>query len=99
MAIGDQDAQAPRGLASQRPPEAVPASMSNPVAAKQTLANRYEIWRAAWQRLFGYDFFISYAWVDGRPYAEALERGLSAPPEKFRCFIDQKEKRHASHPG
>ena len=41
--------------------------------------------------LFGYDFFISYAWVDGRPYAEALERGLSAPPEKFRCFIDQKE--------
>jgi len=73
--------------------------MSNPVTAKQTLANRYEIWRAAWQRLFGYDFFISYAWVDGRPYAEALERGLSAPPEKFRCFIDQKEKRHASRPG
>jgi WD40 repeat protein len=65
----------------QRPPEEVTPSAGI----------RYEIWRAAWQRLFGYDFFISYAWVDGRPYAEALERGLSAPPQRFRCFIDQKE--------
>ena len=40
----------------------------------------YESWGAAWQRLFGYDFFISYAWADGRPYAEALEKGLGAPP-------------------
>ena len=56
-----------------------------------SIVGRYGTWRAAWQRLFGYDFFISYAWSDGRPYAEALERGLAAPPSRFRCFIDQKD--------
>lgn len=39
--------------------------------------------------LFGYDFFISYAWVDGRAYALALERELRA--RGFQCFLDSSE--------
>jgi WD40 repeat protein len=93
MRMADENAQAPRDVASQRPPEADPHSVPSPVPAalEQTLSSRYETLRLAWQRIFGYDFFISYAWADGRPYAEALGRGLSAPPHRFRYFIDQKE--------
>jgi WD40 repeat protein len=54
-------------------------------------ASRVQLWRAAWHRLFGYDFFISYAWADGRPYAEALERALTQLSPKYRCFLDQKQ--------
>jgi TIR domain len=59
--------------------------------SRQTKVTRIEILKAAIQRLFGYDFFISYAWYDGRPYAEALVRRLALKPYGYRCFIDQKE--------
>ena len=36
--------------------------------------------------IFGYDFFISYTWSDGRGYAKALARTLHA--EGFECFLD-----------
>ncbi|MBK8085128.1 MAG: toll/interleukin-1 receptor domain-containing protein [Devosia sp.] len=45
----------------------------------------------AWERLFRYDFFISYAWVDGRDYAVALVDQLRARPYRPRCFIDHTE--------
>jgi hypothetical protein len=45
----------------------------------------------AWERLFRYDFFISYAWVDGRDYAVALVDQLKARPYRPRCFIDHAE--------
>jgi hypothetical protein len=48
--------------------------------SRQTKVTRIEILKAAIQRLFGYDFFISYAWYDGRPYAEALVRRLALKP-------------------
>ncbi len=36
--------------------------------------------------LFGYDFFISYTWSDGRIYAKALAHRLEA--DGFECFLD-----------
>jgi WD40 repeat protein len=36
--------------------------------------------------LFGYDFFIAYAWKDGREYAAELRRQLEA--KRFECFLD-----------
>jgi len=36
--------------------------------------------------LFGFDFFISYAWVDGRQYAIDLQRKLNE--RGFSCFFD-----------
>jgi WD40 repeat protein len=54
-------------------------------------ANFPRLVRAAWERLFGYDFFISYAWRDGRSYAEALYSRLTSPQHRYRCFIDDKE--------
>jgi hypothetical protein len=43
-----------------------------------------------WQRLvdscFGYDFFVSYAWADGRTYAVQLTKKLEAMG--FECFLD-----------
>lgn len=41
--------------------------------------------------LFGYDFFISYAWADGRSYALSLRDRLSTGGNRFRCFLDAKE--------
>jgi hypothetical protein len=38
--------------------------------------------------LFGFDFFSSYAFEDGRAYATAREANLRG---RYRCFLDQKE--------
>ena len=40
---------------------------------------------------FGYDFFISYAWADGRAYAVNLLERLSKDGRSFRCFLNSKE--------
>ncbi len=49
--------------------------------------------RSLWGRLadtvFGYDYFISYAWSDGRTYAEGLARALRK--SGFECFLDSDE--------
>jgi WD40 repeat protein len=42
-------------------------------------------------RLFGFDFFISYAQSDGTGYAEALRERLVKPPRSFDCFIDLRD--------
>ncbi len=39
--------------------------------------------------LFGYDFFISYCWADGRKYAVALQKRLNALG--FNCFLDSSD--------
>ncbi len=55
---------------------------------------RQSLWQrlaTAWERLFRYDFFISYAWADGRAYAVALVHQLKARPYRPRCFIDHTE--------
>lgn len=44
--------------------------------------------RTSWDRAFGYDFFVSYAWKDGQTYADALVDQLSAG-RKYRCFLDK----------
>ena len=44
-------------------------------------------WIDAW--LMGYDVFVSYAWLDGRAYAEKLVLGLKA--NGYRCFLDSSE--------
>ena len=46
--------------------------------------------RSVWQwmadTIFGYDFFISYTWSDGRNYSQALARELKSLG--FECFLD-----------
>jgi len=37
--------------------------------------------------IFGYDFFISYAWSDGSAYATALSRQLQV--QGFEVFLDR----------
>ena len=39
--------------------------------------------------VFGYDFFISYAWADGRPFALSLQKQLVQ--RGFDCFLDSSE--------
>ena len=45
--------------------------------------------RRAADFLFGYDFFICYAWADGRAYAVTLEHALEAMG--FECFLDSSD--------
>jgi hypothetical protein len=51
--------------------------------------------RSLWQRLvdavFGYDYFISYAWADGHVYATKLDESLRN--SGFECFLDSSEYR------
>jgi hypothetical protein len=42
--------------------------------------------RRVFSYLFGYDFFISYSWQDGRSYAMSLYSQLSE--QKYTCFLD-----------
>ncbi len=53
--------------------------------------NLFDSIKAAWNRFFGFDFFISYAWEGGSSYAHALQSILSE--KNYRCFIDFKEMR------
>lgn len=39
--------------------------------------------------LFGYDFFISYCWADGRQYAVELQKKLEE--HGFKCFLDSND--------
>lgn len=39
--------------------------------------------------VFGYDFFISYCWADGRDYAVALAKQLQE--QGFECFLDSSD--------
>ncbi|MAS94388.1 MAG: hypothetical protein CMO55_14410 [Verrucomicrobiales bacterium] len=45
--------------------------------------------RRVTDRLFGYDYFISYAWDDGRTYAVELHRRLES--SGFNCFLDSSD--------
>lgn len=45
--------------------------------------------RVLWDALVGYDVFLSYAWADGRPYAQALATALRNAG--YRCFLDDSE--------
>lgn len=51
--------------------------------------------RGLWQRindwLFGYDYFISYRWSDGRAYAVSLAERLKHQDHGFECFLDSIE--------
>jgi hypothetical protein len=53
------------------------------------LEERRGLLRQALDFVFGYDFFISYAWSDGAVYAAALARQLEA--EGFEVFLDREE--------
>jgi WD40 repeat protein len=53
------------------------------MARKQSLFRKLADW------LFGYDFFISYAWADGRNYALQLNDALEQ--RGFDCFLDSEE--------
>ena len=56
-------------------------------------ANSAPLRRSFWQRrvdaLFGYDFFISYAWADGKTYAHDLAQRLTR--RGFECFLDNRD--------
>ncbi|WP_327212711.1 TIR domain-containing protein (plasmid) [Rhizobium beringeri] len=50
---------------------------------------RRSIWRAFLDRVFGYDFFISYCWADGQRYATALAKSLEE--RGYELFLDRKD--------
>lgn len=49
------------------------------------------LWRRLLDSAFGYDFFISYAWTDGGPYAEALVAKLEE--NGYEVFLDRQDYR------
>jgi hypothetical protein len=65
--------------------------MSNEQGSSVSWRERLSLWSMALQTLFGYDFFISYAWADGRPYAQELACRLARSRPSFRCFLDEKD--------
>jgi hypothetical protein len=52
-------------------------------------------WRHIIDFVFGYDFFVSYAWEDGRDYASPLAEALEH--RGFECFIDDKSLSRGDH--
>ncbi len=48
-----------------------------------------KFWQQVINVLFGYDFFISYAWDDGRNYAIKLVDALEK--HQFECFLDSRD--------
>lgn len=46
-------------------------------------------WRRVIDLIFGYDYFISYAWSDGREYATNLLKALES--QRLKCFLDSEE--------
>jgi tetratricopeptide (TPR) repeat protein len=67
-----------------------PSATTGPPSSTANVHGPWQELRAAWQRLFGYDFFVSYAWLDGRAYAEVLVEQLTAR-YRYRCFLDDRE--------
>lgn len=59
------------------------------MADRATGVGRRGIQRVLVDAVFGYDYFISYAWSDGRSYAVALAQALE--DEGFVCFLDSRE--------
>lgn len=80
---------------------------SGPPSASNTVANKVEVdpefaaavadvkkrtFLEAWEDfLYGYDFFVSYRWEDGRDYAVALAQALQHLPEGYSVFLDSSE--------
>ncbi len=48
--------------------------------------SRRSLWQKILDFIFGYDFFISYTWSDGRTYSKAL--ALTLKSYGFECFLD-----------
>jgi hypothetical protein len=55
----------------------------------KTREPKRSLFQSAVDFLFGYDFFISYAWKDARSYALALAEKLGT--QGFQCFLDSTE--------
>ncbi len=50
---------------------------------------RQSLWRRLANRIWGYDFFVSYNWATGGPYAVSLAERLR--DRGYDCFLDQSE--------
>ena len=76
-------------MSNQR--EAIPPKHDNQIqenagAPRSLVSARFQT-IADW--FFGYDFFISYCWKDGRKYAVELNRQLGE--YGFNCFLDSSD--------
>jgi len=60
-----------------------------PEASKRAEEPTRSLFQNAVDFLFGYDFFISYAWKDARSYAVAVANKLRT--QGFECFLDSTE--------
>ena len=67
----------------------VELNMKSEQGLGEDLLNRAKLFQRIIDFLFGYDFFISYAWDDGRAYAVKLAEKLRS--EGFICFLDTQE--------
>jgi WD40 repeat protein len=60
-------------------------------AGSNALGEKKSLWQELVARVFGYDYFISYSWSDGRVYATRLAESLHN--SGFECFLDSSEYR------
>ncbi|MCB1237403.1 MAG: TIR domain-containing protein [Verrucomicrobiae bacterium] len=63
--------------------------MEDPEKTAPDSPPKQSLFQRAADFLFGYDFFISYRWEDGRAYAVELQRKLQA--RGFSCFLDSED--------
>jgi hypothetical protein len=68
---------------STSPPSSGKNSTSLPVARSESLFRRFA------NRIWGFDFFVSYQWASGGPYALNLAEALRAL--HYECFLDRSE--------
>ena len=77
----EQDSSDNTSSASALKPDSEPPSHS--------IHRRESLWRRLANRFWGYDFFVSYNWASGGPYAVSLAERLR--DRGYDCFLDQSE--------
>jgi hypothetical protein len=67
-------------------PSANDPELSRDLDQELAALRKRSVWRRLADYLFGYDFFISYRWVDGKTYAVRLASALQQ--RGYDCFLD-----------
>ena len=67
-------------------PSANDPEVSRDLDQELAALRKRSVWRRLADYLFGYDFFISYRWADGKTYAVRLASALQQ--RGYDCFLD-----------
>ena len=68
---------------------ATSAAKPDSAVSSQPIEDRESLWRRFANKFWGYDFFVSYNWASGGPYAVSLAERLR--DRGYDCFLDQSE--------